>query len=241
MNILVVSDNVLLVSEFIRITKASCYQEYTFDYKYSSINKVPTALEAMGMSKIDVKSSAEEIAASYDLVISAHCKQIFPDYLVSNVRCINIHPGLNPFNRGWFPQVFSIINGKPAGVTVHLMDKEIDHGDIITQREIALSSEDTSQSAYDKIQQEEIALIEEHLLSWITCDYSASRPSETGNYNGISDFKELCQLDLTSTGTLQQHLDLLRALTHGDYANAYYVNEQGEKVYVKVELSKEPQ
>ncbi|REL30222.1 dTDP-4-amino-4,6-dideoxyglucose formyltransferase [Thalassotalea euphylliae] len=239
MNILVVSDNVLLVSEFIRVTKIDCFAPFNFFYKYSSINKTPASLISLGMTAINVKTSVKEILANYDLVISAHCKQIFPKDLVSGIRCINIHPGLNPHNRGWFPQVFSIINGKPAGATVHIMDEEIDHGDIIVQSIVDLCEYDTSQTAYDKVQQAEIALIEKHLLSWINEDYIGTKPAEEGNYNGIQDFKALCELDLNQKGTLQEHLNLLRALTHGDYANAHYINDEGEKVFVKIELAKE--
>ncbi len=69
----------------------------------------------------------------YILFISLHCKQIFPQRLTDNYRCINIHPGYNPYNRGWFPQVFSILNKNTAGVTIHEIDQELDHGPIIYQ------------------------------------------------------------------------------------------------------------
>src|SRR5690349_163732 len=69
--------------------------------------------------------------AAADVVISLHSKQIFPPGLVSGARCVNVHPGLNPFNRGWTPHVFSLVNGLPAGATIHEIDAEIDHGAII--------------------------------------------------------------------------------------------------------------
>ena len=131
--VLIVSDNVDLVSYFKVIAKTIPNKTAQFDYCFSVINKYPEILKSMGMSVADMKdqNNIRTIIANYDLVISAHCKQIFPDILVNSVRCINIHPGLNPYNRGWFPQVFSIINKKPIGCTIHLMDEEIDHGDVI--------------------------------------------------------------------------------------------------------------
>ncbi|MCE9864029.1 hypothetical protein, partial [Aeromonas caviae] len=59
---------------------------------------------------IDLKSDTIRLINEFDFGFSVHCKQIFPKQLVESIRCVNIHPGFNPHNRGWFPQVFSIIN-----------------------------------------------------------------------------------------------------------------------------------
>jgi methionyl-tRNA formyltransferase len=76
----------------------------------------------------DLKKSNHiiEIIEKYQLVFSLHCKQIFPSELISNVKCINVHPGYNPLNRGWYPQVFSIIYDLPIGATIHEIDEVVD-------------------------------------------------------------------------------------------------------------------
>ncbi|WP_057830215.1 dTDP-4-amino-4,6-dideoxyglucose formyltransferase [Colwellia sp. TT2012] len=239
--VLIVSDNVDLVSCFMFITKAISANIAQFNYCYSVINKTPDALITMGMSVVDMKShnEVETIVAEYDLVISAHCKQIFPKELVKKVRCINIHPGLNPHNRGWFPQVFSIINKKPIGCSIHLMDEEIDHGDVIYQEEVSVNSWDTSMDVYNKVVSIEKKLIRKYLLDLVNEAYECQVIESEGNYNGIKDFNALAQLNLSSKGTLGEHIDLLRALTHGDFNNAYFVDDQGNKVFVKIKLNKE--
>ena len=103
------------------------------------------------VSRIDVSQVARSVIEKYDLVISIHCKQMFPKHLIESVRCINVHPGFNPYNRGWYPQVFSIIDGSASGVTIHEIDELIDHGKIIVQKKIELTEWDTSGSAYKKI------------------------------------------------------------------------------------------
>jgi len=50
--------------------------------------------------------------------------------------CINLHPSYLPFNRGVYPNVWAIIDGTPAGVTLHYMDEGFDTGDIIAQRKV---------------------------------------------------------------------------------------------------------
>ena len=238
--VLVVSDNYELVKHFKNVAEAIDTSTAQFAYCYSAINKAPESLKLLGMNLVDMKTSehVESIIREYDLVISAHSKQIFPKRLVNNVRCINIHPGLNPHNRGWYPQIFSIINKKPIGCTIHLMDDEIDHA-IVFQEEVGINFWDTSLDVYERVVQAEKALIKNHLLDIIYEKYLIRDVNEEGNYNGIKDFKMLAELDLGSQGTLKEHIDLLRALTHGSFNNAYFKDSVGKKIYVRIQLEPE--
>ncbi|MGF1843525.1 dTDP-4-amino-4,6-dideoxyglucose formyltransferase [Vibrio clamense] len=232
MNILVVSDNEVIFKEFRGIFENNSSEGLLVKYGCSPESK--TDFENWNdVCVIDVKSDYNEIISEYDLVISCHCKKIFPATLVNSVRCINIHPGLNPYNRGWYPQVFSIINKLPHGATIHVMDEEIDHGDIICQKEVKILPYDTSLDVYKKIISVEIELFRDNFELIISGKYEACEMSEEGNYNGVSDFKELCKLDLNKVGTLGEHIDLLRALTHGNYKNAFFTYDN-KKVYVGI-------
>lgn len=110
------------------------------------------------------------LSKTYDLIISLHCYQRFPSFLVQKVECINIHPGLNPYNRGWYPHVFSIVNKLPLGATIHEIDEDIDHGAIIAQHEVSLYSWDTSLTAYDRVVEAELSLIKENLIRLVWGD-----------------------------------------------------------------------
>lgn len=57
--------------------------------------------------------------------------------------CINVHPSLLPKYRGPSPIQSAILNGdKISGITIIKMDEEVDHGSIIYQEKIELSSAD---------------------------------------------------------------------------------------------------
>jgi dTDP-4-amino-4,6-dideoxyglucose formyltransferase len=237
-NVLVVSDNVRLVKYFKNEVDVQKIMEIaTFKFCYSAINKKPSNLIEIGMELIDLKDfdTCNRVKRGYDLVLSLHSKQIFPKDIVSNIKCINFHPGLNPHNRGWFPQVFSIINKKPIGATIHLMDELVDHGKIIDQEQIEVLPSDTSFSLYNRVVALEEKLISKNLKPILLNQYKTHEPEIEGNYNSIKDFKQLCELDLNHSGTLKEHIELLRALTHGDFQNAYYY-DKGEKVYISVNL-----
>lgn len=236
--VLVVSDNANLV-DYLKseIVGDDIKALAEFKFCYSIVNKDPGDLVKIGMSSIDLRSLdvCDEIKAKYDVVMSLHCKQIFPKELVNGVRCINFHPGLNPYNRGWYPQVFAIVNKEPIGATIHIMDEMVDHGKIIDQEEVEVFPTDTSLSLYNRVIDLEKKLISKNLRKILTGKYNASEPGLEGNYNSIQDFKRLCELDLNKVGTLRDHIDQLRALTHGDFKNAFYYHD-GQKIYVSINL-----
>lgn len=237
MRICVLTDNEFIFEQFMKIIKER-KMVHQFDFFYSSFNK--NFSEKYKDSKvffpIRLKNEDDIFFKQYDLFFSLHSKQLFPDKLVENYRCINVHPGLNPYNRGWFPQVFSILNKLPVGVTIHEMDKELDHGPIIVQKEVSILSHETSYDVYRKIQQLEIELLKEYLDELLQGGYKKILPTCEGNINLKNDFDKLCKIDLEKTATFGEFIDLLRATTFGKYDNAYFYNEQGEKVYVSIEL-----
>jgi methionyl-tRNA formyltransferase len=226
MRILIISDN-----DHIGKSILSIIQDY--DGKTCSARLIES-------KSVDMKSDLdlESIIKNNDLVISAHSKKIFPKKLTESIRCINIHPGFNPYNRGWFPQVFSINNGLPAGATIHIIDELLDHGDIIIRERVEIDDIDTSLSLYNKIIEKEIEIFKKVLPDIITGNIKSESPEIEGNVNYKSDFNNLCELDMNRTGTLKEHIDLLRSLSHGEYDNAYFINDRGEKIYVKINLKK---
>lgn len=236
--VLVISDNYTLMNHF----KSEAHREdisnlADFNFRYSKKNKNAGDLIKLGMAPVDLKDDGEckKITEDFDIVLSLHCKQIFPAELVNKVTCINFHPGLNPYNRGWYPQVFSLINKNPIGVTVHLMDEQIDHGKILYQEEVKQLPTDTSLSLYNRVIELEKNILTRELKNILTGNYAKKTPDGEGNYNSIEDFRKLCNLNLGHVGTLGEHIDLLRALTHGSYKNAYF-SDNGDKIYVSIEL-----
>lgn len=238
-SVLVISDNEELIKYILALMHKKKFDSFSeIEIRYSSVNKSPDRLENMGLRQVDVKAQARSLIETYDLIISAHCKQIFPPVLVNSVRCVNVHPGLNPFNRGWYPQIFSIINKKPIGATIHVMDEQIDNGEIIIQEEVDLYESDTSKDVYERVVEAEKKLLGTHLENIIKGDYSSKKVAASGNYNSPADFLELCELNLSSVGTLREHIDLLRALSHGEHNNAYFYDATGTKVYVRMALER---
>jgi methionyl-tRNA formyltransferase len=186
-----------------------------------------------GLAKeIRIKESVAELK-KYSLIVSAHCKQIFPPELVEAVTCVNLHPGFNPDTRGWYPQSFALAHGKKIGFTVHLMNREIDAGEIIFRREVETFVTDTSRSLYDRVVRAEIESFESWLPSLVDGTFESLKPEHEGTYHSKSDFEALCEIDMNETGTFRDFYNRLRALTFDPYRNAYFC-EDGEKIFIKL-------
>lgn len=237
--VLVVSDNQYILKSFDSVAKKNTVN---IDIQYA-ISPSSDLQEFTGLGEVIVISfkseqSVSEIIANYDLVISAHCKQLFPAVLVNSVRCINIHPGYNPINRGWYPQVFAIINKAPIGATIHEMDEELDNGAIIAREIVPQYSWDTSLTLYNRVVKKELELLEKHFVEIINGNYITVAPEEKGKLYLKRDFNKMLHLDLEQKVTVEELINKLRALTHGIYKNAYFIDKQtGKKVFVSLQLT----
>jgi len=234
----VVTDNRFIYEGFQKIVSDRKI-ELEFFCSPSSQKIFESEIRAGVIRPVRIREIESDLIANFNLGFSCHSKQIFSEKLVSSVCCINIHPGFNPYNRGWFPQVFSIINGLPAGATIHLMDNEIDHGDIICQEQVVIGSGETSLDVYNRIIRLELRLLEENFDKILNMSFQAIKPISEGNYNSKQDFDKLCLIDLNEHLTFGEAINKLRALTHEPYANAYFVDDEKKKYFLKLQILEE--
>ena len=240
MRVCIITDNLFIYKSFTDLLERKP-QDADFDFYYATWNKEFRKLfkDSEKMRPIKLKDQDNMFFNRYDLFISLHCKQLFPDKMVNEHTCINVHPGYNPYNRGWFPQVFGIINKKPIGVTIHIMDTELDHGPIIYQKKLELRAEDTSKDVYERILHTEMDMVEEHLDDILTGNYECHPMKEEGNLNTKYDYEAMREIDLSRQATYGDVIDFLRAMTHEPYDNAFFYDEHGNKIYVTIKLKKE--
>ena len=84
-----------------------------------------------------------------DLIVSLSCPQLFGEALLDlpPLGCLNVHSALLPRYRGWLPTFWVLANGETqTGVTVQYMGRKIDEGDIILQKAVPITRDDTLDS-----------------------------------------------------------------------------------------------
>mgnify|MGYP001079019758 CR=1 FL=1 len=100
--------------------------------------------------KIDDVSKILE-ASEYDVLISCAWNTKFPDAILKQLPCYNIHPSLLPKYRGATPLHSQLEQGeKRSGITMHLMTQNYDCGPIYRQLSFKISPKDTLDRIVEK-------------------------------------------------------------------------------------------
>lgn len=103
-----------------------------------------------------LKAIPDEYTVKSDPITVDYCKEGKFDFLISYGyryllhqdvltffpgRAINLHISLLPYCRGAHPVFWAICEGKPLGVTIHLLDAGLDTGNILIQQQTPLRIE----------------------------------------------------------------------------------------------------
>lgn len=158
-----------------------------------------------------------------DVFISVLFDQIIPESFIRSKPCFNFHPGILPWYRGAGAYSWAIINGEmEAGVTLHEIDKDIDHGDVIDIERFPILFEDTAETLFVSAEKT-IEFMFRHWLPKLTKgDYQAVKQDAGRIYY---------RRDLEKVKNLTR---FIRAFTFKGKENAYYINAKGEKIYLNL-------
>ncbi|MDD4160086.1 MAG: phosphoribosylglycinamide formyltransferase [Synergistaceae bacterium] len=123
--------------------------------------------------KRDGRKAAEEAIASAIeetktdwIILAGFMKILSPDFVRRfPEKIINIHPAMLPL----FPGAHGIRDAWEAradhtGVTVHIVDEEVDHGRILAQEEIEILPDDTLETLEERIHRVEHRIYKETLI-----------------------------------------------------------------------------
>lgn len=141
---------------------------------------------------------------------------------------INFHPGLLPLNRGMHPQIWPLVDGSPAGVTLHWVTKEVDCGPIIAQKRIKVEPTDTVSDMDRKTQNAMFDLFVKWWPKIKTGEAPHKEQRGPSSRHYAKDIKTICEFDATTIGRL-------RACTYDDRSYGYYFYK-GKKIYVGIKF-----
>lgn len=179
-----------------------------------------------------IREWAPDIGLSvlFDYILKREILSIFPQGVV------NLHPAYLPYNRGQYPNVWSIIEGTLSGVTLHYIDEGIDTGEIIAQKEVAVEPVDTGETLYRKLEHASVDLFTE-IWPQIRAGKAPrrSQKGEAGTYHRTRDAEAIDEIDLDRAYTARDLINILRARTFPPYKGAYFI-VKGKRVYISLAL-----
>ena len=138
-----------------------------------------------------IEPLTSKIIDNMDLFISYGYRHIIKKEMLNRMNRppINLHISLLPWNRGADPNLWSWIDNTPKGVTIHLMDSELDKGEIIAQRQIEMDTTYTLATSYERLCKEMERLFKEN---WLSIRFNNFKTFPTmGSYHASKDKESL--------------------------------------------------
>jgi methionyl-tRNA formyltransferase len=177
-------------------------------------------------------------------LIGIHFPLIIPSDILAlpSVGVLNLHPAYLPYNRGWHNSAWALLEETPYGGTLHFMNEGVDTGDIVHQKRVCPTIDDTGDSLYKKAVQAEA---ETFIEAWPML--LSGRPRRIPQEDGAGTAHR--KRDLEASGVRRLNLDepmparqllrKLRALTTNSPSEAAYFEEDGARYRVRVTIEKD--
>lgn len=128
------------------------------------------------------------ISFGYRHLIKQEIIDLFPD------KIINMHISLLPYNKGADPNLWSYLENSPKGVTIHKIDKGLDTGDIILQKEVQDNINDTLKTSYDRLIVEIVKLFTDNAEDILNNKIKAHKQQGSGSIHYLKDKEKYISL-----------------------------------------------
>ena len=110
-------------------------------------------------------------------------------------KIINLHISFLPFNRGYYPNLWSHLEGSPSGVTIHLINEQIDGGEILIQKKVEIDPQKHSFRSSYLILRKEIEILLKSNWKFLKLGEIPGKISiNKGSYKNKKDGDEILQL-----------------------------------------------
>lgn len=126
-----------------------------------------------------------------DIIISYNYRHIIKGDVIDAFKgeLINLHTSLLPWNRGASPNIWSFIEDTPKGVTIHVIDKGLDTGEVLLQEELFFDEKiETFRTSYEKLHNEIQKLFKSN---WDKIESGKLIPQKQNGYGSYHTMKDL--------------------------------------------------
>lgn len=169
----------------------------------SPIKEVSAEYNIPIFQPVKIKEDYKDILAyEPDIIITCAYGQIIPEEILNypKYKCINVHASLLPKLRGGAPIHHAIMDGyDKTGITIMYMDKKMDSGDIISQKETIITKEDTKDTLHDRLSEMGKELLLETLPNIISGNINPIKQNEEEVTYGYNITKEDEKIDFSKS------------------------------------------
>ena len=157
--------------------------------------------------KIRLVAMGEDVILYHDRVTVNPIEELEPEFVIVynyrsiikedvidllGNRIINLHTSYLPWNKGSSPNIWSFIEDTPKGVTIHRLEKGLDKGKILLQKELFFDEEkETLCTTYEKLNEEIVSLLCENWEDIKAGKIPLKEQEGTGSYHRTADLEAL--------------------------------------------------
>jgi methionyl-tRNA formyltransferase len=183
-------------------------------------------------------------ALDLDYILCIHFPLIVPQSVLNVPKegVLNLHPAYLPYNRGWHTSIWALLDKTPFGATLHFMSEQLDMGDIVHQKELAVNPEDTGDTLYKRAMRLEVEVFKEAWPRLVNHSFGRKPQSEnSGTRHDCRDLfrPEIQEIDLDEATRAGDLIDKMRALTTSRLEEASYFVVGGRRYRVQINITPE--
>ena len=163
--------------------------------------------------------------------VSALFGHILPEEMIGKFSggILNLHPSLLPVGRGADPIPWSIIERQPQGITLHLISKQLDSGDIVFQREISTTLDMSAGDIYEIATTELFNEFSRCFLKWVNGEIILSpQGSVNVSQHQSSELASLQIIKEDEGGTFGEFVRRLQATTFSNGRRPLFKDNMGK-------------
>ena len=118
-----------------------------------------------------------------DCVVISSFDRILPPDLIDTCPFVNVHYAPLPRYRGRATVNWAVIAGEPfTAITIHVVDHGLDTGNVLFQRPVAISGDDTVRDLYDRLNQLQLEHLGDTVASFLDGYAGVPQSAEPATY-----------------------------------------------------------
>ena len=151
-------------------------------------------------SSANSEEEVSEVYASYDptMILCGYYAKILPVEILKLAKggAFNVHPGKLPGYRGSFPTAWAILNNEhEIGITIHEMDRGVDTGPIVAQKNYAISPDETGYALYRRSMELSAEFLFSFLPNLLKKNYKSVDQATLGTGSHYGRMASHCPID----------------------------------------------
>lgn len=151
---------------------------------------------------------------------------------------LNIHGGYLPWCRGKNPNAWAIFDQSPAGITLHLIDKEIDQGQLVSQYTVAVTPDMSAKDLYQRLERLALESVKADMPRLLRGELvPRPMPRDEGSFHAGKELGRLKEINLDEPTTARAFLRQLQAAHFPPFEGASFEDE-GVRYSVMVSIER---